>query len=159
LGSGTILREAIKAADILNKAFNVGADIWSVTSFNQLQRDIRATHRENRLRPEKAEKESYVKQCLKNRVGPVIAATDYIQLLADQIRVDISNPYYVLGTDGFGRSDSREALRDFFEVDAKMIAYTALKALCDRGEWGQEALLKARETLKIDAERPNPITR
>ena len=114
LGSGTILREVIGAADILEKDFNVGADIYSVTSFNELHRDMIAVERANRLFPEAKPQQTYVEQCLGESDAPVIAATDYIRLYADQIRSAVHAPYYVLGTDGFGRSDTRVALTRFF---------------------------------------------
>lgn len=157
MGSGTILRQVIKAAELLEQEFDVVSDIWSVTSFNELRRDMESVHRYNRLHPKEKKKLSYVAQCLKNREGPVIAATDYIKLFADQIREDIPNPYYVLGTNGYGRSDSREALRDFFEVDTKMIAYTALKALADQGKISIAKIAEAMKKLKIDADRVEPV--
>ncbi len=158
LGAGAILREVIAAADLLEKEFGVAADVWSVTSFNLLRHDIESTTRYNDLHPEESPKASYVETCLKNQKGPVIAATDYMKLMANQIRQAVKQPYYVLGTDGFGRSDTRSVLRDFFEVDAKMIAYTALKALYDQGDYSKDALIKAMKTLKIDASRPDPRT-
>lgn len=158
LGSGTILREIIQAAEILEATFQVSAHVWSVTSFNELRKDCERVERENRLHPENQPKISYVSQCLSQRSGPIVAATDYIRLYAEQIRQSISQPYVVLGTDGYGRSDSRANLRDFFEVDAKMIAYTALKALADQGEWSQAQLISAREQLKIASDRPDPRT-
>lgn len=157
LGSGTILRESIAAAEILEKEYGVAADIWSVTSFNELRRDIESVARHNRLHPDGKQKESHVKKCLSKREGPVIATTDYIKLFADQIRADVDAPYYVLGTDGFGRSDTRAALRDFFEVDAKMIAYTALKALADSGDFDMAELKKAMKRLGIDPKRMDPL--
>jgi len=157
LGSGTILREAIAAAEILEKDFGVAADIWSVTSFNELRKDVESVARHNRLQVEAKVKQSHVAKCLNGREGPVIAATDYIKLFAEQIRADVPNEYYVLGTDGFGRSDTRVALRDFFEVDAKMIAYTALKALHDEGKLTKAKLVDAQKKLKIDPKRPEPI--
>ncbi len=156
LGSGAILCEVIKAATLLAE-FNVGADIWSVTSFNELGRDGLAVDRENHLHPEQKNKTAYVTKCLENTSGPIIAATDYIRAHADQIRQFVAKPYYVLGTDGFGRSDTRVNLRHHFEVDAKHIAYTALKALVDQGDWTVDALLKAADTLGIDRKKGNPF--
>lgn len=158
LGSGTILREVIAAAELLESQFDVRVDIWSATSFNELRRDIESTARYNRLHPDKPVKESHVSRCLSKRVGPIIAATDYMKLYAEQIRTDIDAPYYVLGTDGFGRSDTREALRDFFEVNANMIAYTSLKALVDLGEFPLADLKKAMKQLGIDPTRPDPTS-
>lgn len=156
LGSGAILNEAIKAAVILEKEFKVTADIWSVTSFNELRKDMETVARHNRLHPD-YKKLCYVEQCFENNAAPVIAATDYLKLNANQIREAIHAPYYVLGTDGFGRSDTREALRDFFEVNANMIAYTALHALFEAGKIDKNALLCAQKKLNIDADRAEPI--
>ncbi len=157
LGSGTILTEAIKAADILEKEFKVAANVWSVTSFNELRKNIEFVERENRLKPSGKSVESHVMHCLKDQAGPVIAATDYMKMNANQIRSAIDAPYYVLGTDGFGRSDTRAALRDFFEVDAKMIAYTALYGLMEKGKLTKKALDDARKQLGIDPNRSEPI--
>lgn len=158
LGSGTIFREVLAAADILAKEYGVGADVYSVTSFNELHRDMIAVERRNRLSPKESPKLTYVEQCLGESATPVIAATDYIRLCADQIRAAVHAPYVVLGTDGFGRSDTRAALRDFFEVDAKMIVYTALKALLDQGEFKAADLVTAMKKLGIDPKRPLPTT-
>lgn len=158
MGSGTILREAIAAAELLQKEFNVSADVWSATSFNELARDMRSIERHNRLNPDKKAKSCYVETVMAGHEGPVIAATDYIKLYAEQIRPAISSSYHVLGTDGFGRSDVRSNLRDFFEVDARMIAYTALKALADDGKLSMKDVVAAKKKLKIDGSRPDPIT-
>jgi pyruvate dehydrogenase E1 component len=159
LGSGAILREVIAAQEILEKQFDIAADVWSVPSFSQLRRDIESIARYNRLHPQAQPKQSYVETCLQHQSGPVIAATDYMKIYADQIRQGIKNkPYYVLGTDGFGRSDTRPMLRNFFEVDAKMIAYTALKALADQNEFDKAMLTRAMEKLTIDPNRPDPWT-
>lgn len=159
LGSGTILNEVIKAAALLEDTFGIAADIWSATSFNELRRDIESVARYNRLHPEATPKVSHVAACLAGTEGPIIAATDYMKLFADQVRQALDRPYYVLGTDGFGRSDTREALRDFFEVDAKQIAYTAIKALVDMGELPHSKAAEALRQLGIDAGRPDPVTR
>ena len=148
LGSGTILREVIAAQALLQDEFSVAANVWSVTSFNELRRDCESVARYNRLHPKSKQKKSHVLDCLGDDQSPVIAATDYMKMYADQIRQDISAPYSVLGTDGFGRSDTRAALRDFFEVDAKMIAYTALKALVDQGDFSVDDLAKAKADLE-----------
>jgi pyruvate dehydrogenase E1 component len=134
LGCGSILREVIEAARMLKEDFAVSADIWSVTSFNELRRDGLETDRENRMHPESIKRESYVTQQLKNQKGPVIAATDYMKLYADQIRSYINAPYVTLGTDGYGRSDTRTQLRHFFEVDAKFVVLASLEALVSAGE-------------------------
>lgn len=157
LGSGTILREAIQAAEILARDFGVAANVWSVTSFNELRKDMESVARHNRLHPNAPARASHVKQCLTGHDGPVIAATDYMKMFADQIRADVPAPYYVLGTDGFGRSDRREALRDFFEVNANMIVYTTLKALADQGQFDAARLVDIMQQLGIDPNRPEPI--
>ena len=114
LGGGAILREVEAAAEMLDKEFNVSADVWSVTSFNELSRDGQDVARHNRLHPAEPPKQSYVEICLGNAEGPVVAATDYMQMYADQIRRFVPGQYYVLGTDGYGRSDTRAKLRKFF---------------------------------------------
>lgn len=159
LGSGAILREVIKAAEILENDYGVAADIWGVTSFNELRRDKDSAERYNRLHPTaKKQRKAYITECLEDREGPVIAATDYMRLFADQVRSAVPGDYHVLGTDGFGRSDSRPNLRDFYEVNAAMIVHTTLKALVDRGEIKLDVLKKAMKQLKIDAKRPDPWT-
>jgi pyruvate dehydrogenase E1 component len=158
LGSGTILLEVLEAAKLLAEDFQVGADIWSVTSFNQLTREARDIERWNSFHPNEKPKEAYVTSCLKDTKGPVIAATDYIRQYSDQIRGFIGQKKYItLGTDGFGRSDSRKELRYFFEVDRYYIAYTALKALADEGSIPIEKLLAAREKYRINPDKPNPL--
>src|SRR5579862_8292452 len=131
LGSGTILREAIAAADLLRNDFGVGADIWSVPSFTQLRRDGIDTERWNMLHPTEPQRRSYVETCLADRPGPVVAATDYIRAFADQIRPYVPRRYRVLGTDGYGRSDYRERLRSFFEIDRHYITVAALRSLAE----------------------------
>ena len=135
MGCGTILREVLASAEILERDYSVAADVWSVTSFTELARDGNTIERWNRLHPEAAPRVSWVEQCLRDHAGPVVAATDYVRAFADPIRAWVNRPYTVLGTDGFGRSDTRELLRRFFEVDRAHITVAALKALAD-----QEAL-------------------
>ncbi len=156
LGSGTILREVIAAAAILEKDYKISADIWSVTSFNQLRREALSVSRWNLLHPEEPAKLSYVETCLKDRKGPVIASTDYMKIIADQIREFIPNRYCVLGTDGFGRSDTREKLRYFFEVDRHYVVVAALKALADEGKIPASQVTKAIQAFAIDPEKPEP---
>ena len=158
LGSGTILREVMAAAELLAKDFNVAADVWSVTSFNELRRDGLDCERWNMLHPEKKRRISYVEQCLAPRSGPAIAATDYIKSYADQIRPYVSARYKVLGTDGFGRSDTRKKLRRFFEVDRYYVAVAALKALADDGAIAAKEVNRAIKLYKIDPDKPNPVT-
>jgi pyruvate dehydrogenase E1 component len=156
MGSGTILREALAAAEILEKEYGVTADIWSVTSFNELRREGLEVARWNLLHPSEAPRLSYVEQCLKDRQGPVVAASDYMKLFADQIRQFVPRRYTVLGTDGFGRSDTREKLRRFFEVDRQHIAVAALKSLAEEGKVSTEKVAQAIDKFGIDPERPNP---
>ena len=158
LGSGTILREAIAAAELLASDFGVAADVWSATSFNELARDGRDCERFNRLHPEAEPRASWVEQCLSDTRGPVVAATDYKRTFAEQIRAFVPRRYAVLGTDGFGRSDSRENLRRFFEVDRHHIAVAALKALADDGELPRAKIGEAIAKYGIDADAPNPAT-
>ena len=158
LGSGTILREVIAAGDILKKEYDVNADIWSVTSFTELRREAMSIQRWNMLHPEKKAKASHVENCFKGRDGPVIAATDYMKIYADQIREYVPGCYRVLGTDGFGRSDTREKLRRFFEVDRYYIVVATLKALADEGKIDKQKVAQAIKQFKIDPERPDPVT-
>ncbi len=156
LGAGTILREVEAAADILREQYGIEADVWSVTSFNELRRDGMDAERWNMLHPEDKPRQSWVAQCLDGRSGPVVAATDYMKIYADQIRPYISAPYKVLGTDGFGRSDSRAKLREFFEVDRRFVTLAALKALADAGELEVSVVSKAMQEFGISADKVNP---
>ena len=158
MGSGTILREVREAAKILRDEFNVGADVWSVTSFNELRRDGLAVERSNRLHPGQKPAKSYVEECLAGRKGPVIASTDYMKLFAEQIRQWVpSKEFKVLGTDGFGRSDSRKKLRHFFEVDRHFVVLAALEALADRGEIEPKVVADAIVKFGINPEKRNPL--
>lgn len=158
LGSGTILNEVIAAAELLEKDFGVTADIWSVTSFSELRKEALAVERDNVLHPSAPAKQTYVAKCLSDRVGPVIAATDYIRLNADQIRGFIKQNYVVLGTDGYGRSDTREQLRQFFEVNRFYIVIASLHALCAEGVVSAKEIEQALAKYSIDAKKPNPFT-
>lgn len=158
LGAGTILREVIAAADLLEKEYGVVADIWSVTSFNQLRREALQVSRWNMLHPAANAKLSYVTTCLKNRKGPVIASSDYMKIVADQIREFVPGRYCVLGTDGFGRSDTREKLRNFFEVDRHYITVAALKALAEEGAIPVEQVAQSIQVLGIDPDKPDPVS-
>ncbi len=159
LGSGTILREVIAGAELLEKDYGISADIWSVTSFNQLRRDGLDTQRWNTLHPEDTPRQSYVAQCLKDRSGPVVAATDYMKAYADQIRAFLPTPHYaVLGTDGFGRSDTRRALRRHFEVDRNYVAVAALNALADQELVSRAKVAEAIKRYGVDPEKPNPTS-
>ncbi len=159
LGSGTILREVIAAAELLERDFDVSADIWSVTSFNELRRESLAVERWNMLHPEQEPRISHLQACLKDRDGPVIAATDYIKLFSDQIcRFLRGRHVATLGTDGFGRSDTREQLRKFFEVDRNYVAVAAMKALSDTEAVPPSKVSEAISKYGIDPEKPDPTT-
>jgi pyruvate dehydrogenase E1 component len=157
LGSGTIFREVLAAADMLSSDFGVAADVWSVPSFTELRREGLDVDRWNRLHPNEEPKRSYVETMLADRPGPVIASTDYIKAFADQIRPFIDRRYAVLGTDGFGRSDYRKALRRFFEVDRYFVALTALHALAQDGLVPKDRVAEAITKYDIDPEKPNPM--
>jgi pyruvate dehydrogenase E1 component len=158
MGSGTILREVLAAAKLLNDDFGIPSDIWSVTSFNELRRDALATERWNQLHPEDEPRKSYLENCLAGRKGPYVAATDYMKIVPDQVQRWIPGSYITLGTDGYGRSDDRDALRQFFEVDERYIAVTALKALADDGVLDQKTVSEAIRKYGIDPDKPDPVT-
>ena len=158
LGSGTILREVEAAADLLRAEFGVESEVFSVTSFNELRRDCLAVDRWNLLHPEEAPRTSWVESLLGDSDVPVVAATDYMKAFADQIRQWVPAPYRVLGTDGFGRSDTREMLRGFFEVDRRFVAVAALKALADAQVLSAKEVADAIRSLGIDPEKPDPVT-
>jgi len=157
MGSGTILREAIEAAALLEKDFGVTADIWSCPSYNELRRDGFDAERWNRLHPEETQRKAYVTELLEDRQGPVIAATDYVRAYADQIRAFVPATFTVLGTDGFGRSDTRANLRRFFEVDRYYIAHAAIAALAKDGKMTGKDVARAIKQYKIDPEKANPV--
>jgi pyruvate dehydrogenase E1 component len=157
-GSGTILREVIAAGEMLEKEWKVPADIWSVTSFSELRREALAVDRWNERHPEEKPRSSYLESCLANGAGPYVAATDYIKTVADQIRQWVPGVYRVLGTDGFGRSDGRAALRDHFEVDRRSIVVSALKALVDQEALDAETVAKAIAKYRIDPDKPDPVS-
>jgi pyruvate dehydrogenase E1 component len=157
LGSGAILGESLAAADLLEEDFDIQADVWSVTSFNELSREGRTTARWNTLHPEEEQKTNYVTQCLKEEKGPVIAATDYVANYADQIRAFVPQHYVVLGTDGFGRSGTRAQLREFFEVDRYYIAVAAIKALADDNTVPSSTVSDALSRYGINSNKPNPV--
>ncbi|MGD9860891.1 MULTISPECIES: pyruvate dehydrogenase (acetyl-transferring), homodimeric type [Marinobacterium] len=158
MGCGSILREVREAANILRDEFGVEADVWSTTSINELRRDAQAVSRWNLLHPEEDVRKSYVEECLEGREGPVIASTDYIRLYADQLREYIPRRYKVLGTDGFGRSDTRGKLREFFEVNRYYVTVAALKALQEEGKLEASVVAKAIQKFNINPEKPAPWT-
>jgi pyruvate dehydrogenase E1 component len=158
MGSGTILREVLGAAELLMDDFGIPTDIWSVTSFNELRRDALEVERWNHLHPESEPRKCYIEQAFADRPGPYIAATDYMKIVADQIQRWVPGQFISLGTDGYGRSDARAALRQHFEVDKRFIAVSALKALADEGTLDQKTVTQAIEKYGIDPERPDPVT-
>ncbi|HEC73761.1 MAG TPA: pyruvate dehydrogenase (acetyl-transferring), homodimeric type [Methylophaga aminisulfidivorans] len=157
MGSGTILREVEAAAELLEKDWKVSADVWSATSMNELVRDGMNTDRYNRLHPTADKKRSYLAECLDDETGVVVAATDYMRMYAEQIRPWIKSSYTVLGTDGFGRSDTREALRNFFEVDRYHVVVATLNALADEGQVKYEVVADAITKYNISADAINPV--
>jgi pyruvate dehydrogenase E1 component len=157
LGSGSILREVEAGAELLRNDFGVESEVWSVTSFNELRRDGLAADRFNMMHPTEPPRRPFVEASLDGHTGPVIASSDYVKSFADQIRSFVGRPYRVLGTDGFGRSDRRETLRHFFEVNRYFVAVAALKSLSELGELPPETVRQALERYKIDPDKPNPV--
>ena len=156
IGAGTILREVEAAAEILERDYKTGANVWSMTSANELQRDGKAAARWNMLHPGEPPKVPFVTRCLRDAAGPVIAATDYIKAYSDQIREFVPAPYVTLGTDGYGRSDTRSRLRRFFEVSREYIVVAALKALADQGRLNPAEVGKAMQALGVRPDKLNP---
>ena len=158
LGSGTIFREVIAAAELLKNDWGVDADLWGCPGFTELARNGNDVTRWNLLNPTSKPKLSHVEQCLNDTRGPIIAATDYVRVYAEQIRPFLNRRYVTLGTDGFGRSDTREALRHFFEVDRRWVTIAALKALADEGTIERKTVAEAIAKYGIDINKPNPVT-
>jgi pyruvate dehydrogenase E1 component len=157
LGSGTILREVEAAAELLESDWKVSSNVWSATSMNELARDGQAVERYNRLNPEAEKKRSYVAECLDDEKGVVIASTDYIRQYSEQIRPWVKSAYTVLGTDGFGRSDTRDKLRSFFEVDRFHVVIATLNTLANEGQIGHDVVTKAIKKYNINTEALNPV--
>jgi pyruvate dehydrogenase E1 component len=155
-GSGPILRESLRAQDLLATRYNVSSDVWSVTSYKQLRRDALAATRYNRLHPNDDPRKSYLQEALEGATGPFIAASDYVTLVPEQVRSWIPGDYVVLGTDGFGRSEGRKDLRRFFEVDAENITITSLEALARAGRVSKSVVRQAIQDLGVDPDKPNP---
>ena len=158
IGSGAILREVLAAAELLESDYGVAADVWSATSFTELRRDGMRAERWNLLHPSEPMRRSHVAWCLGERQGPVVAASDYVKLFADQIRAYVPRRYVTLGTDGYGRSDTRAALRRFFEVDRHFVALCALKALADEGVMPGSSVCDAIERYGVDPEKSDPLS-
>ena len=156
-GSGPILNEVLRAQQILSEQYGIGSDVWSVTSYSELCRDASMALRWNRLHPSDKPKRSYLETALDKLTGPFIAASDNVRLVPDQIRSWVPGPYHVLGTDGFGRSETREELRRHFEIDGECVAYTTLVALAQQGQFDKKKLPKALKDLGIDPEKVEPL--
>ena len=156
MGSGAILREVEKAAHLLEKDFKIYCDVWSVTSFSELRRESLEIDRWNELNPEKKRKSSYLEKLLSKQEGPFIAATDYMKMVPDQIQKWVPGIYKTLGTDGYGRSDGRAALREHFEVDARFIMLSTLNALAEKGDIEKRDVVKAIKKYKIDPKKISP---
>jgi pyruvate dehydrogenase E1 component len=157
MASGSILPEVVAAAELLEADYCVAADVWSVTSFGELRKDGIACDRWNLLHPADEPRAPYVTEQLAPHRGPVIAASDYMRAYPDLIRNWVPRRYTVLGTDGFGRSDTRAALREFFEVDKRYVTLAALRSLVDEGEASPETLAGAIKHLEIDPDKPSPL--
>lgn len=155
-GSGPILNEVVRAQKLLAEKFGVEADVWSVTSYNELKRDAQSANRWNRLHPDQKPKVGYIEQALSGLKGPFISSSDNVQLVAEQIRPYVPGTYVVCGTDGFGRSETREALRRHFEIDAESVAYSTLVALAKDGKFDAKKLPQALKDLGIDSEKVDP---
>ena len=158
LGSGPLMREVLAAAELLKKDWGIEPGIWNVTSFSELRREAEAVERWNLTHPDETPRVSYLEESLSKNVVPTVAVSDYIKLVSDQIRPYVPGPYYCLGTDGFGRSDTREGLRRFFEVDRYYVVLTAVKALVHAGELEAGMVDAVLEKYGLDPEKPNPVT-
>ncbi len=158
LGSGPLLGEVLAAAKLLKKDWNIEPGIWNVTSFSELRREAEETERWNTTHPDKKQKKSHLEKRLSKHAVPTVAVSDYVKMVAEQIGPYVPGPYYALGTDGFGRSDTRENLRRFFEVDRYYIVLTAVRALVLDGKMETTAVKKAMKKYKLSPEKPSPIT-
>ncbi|HYU26870.1 MAG TPA: pyruvate dehydrogenase (acetyl-transferring), homodimeric type, partial [Thermoanaerobaculia bacterium] len=157
LGSGPLLREALRAQDLLADRFGVASDVWSVTSYRELRRDALAAERWNRLHPDEPARSCHLWTLLADERGPFVAVSDFVRQVPEQIARWLPGRLIALGTDGFGRSETRESLRRFFEVDAESIAYAALHALADEDHFERAALRHARDELGLDPDQPDPM--
>jgi pyruvate dehydrogenase E1 component len=157
-GSGTILNEVLRAQNILKEKYNIGTDVWSVTSYSELCRASMAAQRWNQLHPTEPPKKSHLMEVLAGNNGPYIAASDNVRLVPDQIRQWVPGKYTILGTDGFGRSDTRPTLRRHFEIDAECMAYTSLQSLAEYGAFDKNRLPEVLKELGIDPDKVDPRT-
>jgi pyruvate dehydrogenase E1 component len=158
LGSGSLINETLKAADLLKQDWGISPGVWNVTSFSELRREAEETERWNLIHPDKQQKKSHLEKLLSNNIVPTVAVSDYVKMVAEQIGPYVPGDYYALGTDGFGRSDTRENLRHFFEVDRYYIVLTAIRALANAGEVDNSMSNKVIKKYGIDPNKPSPIT-
>ncbi|MAJ50261.1 MAG: pyruvate dehydrogenase (acetyl-transferring), homodimeric type [Flammeovirgaceae bacterium] len=158
LGSGPLMREALEAASLLKKDWGIEPGIWNVTSFSELRRNAEETERWNLMHPEDKQKKSHIEKCLSTNAVPTIAVSDYVKMVSEQIGPYVPGPYYALGTDGFGRSETRESLRRFFEVDRFYIVLTAIRALANENKIEMSMVEKVMSKYNLDSEKPSPIT-
>ncbi len=158
LGSGPLMGETLAAADLLKRDWNIDPGVWNVTSFSELRRNAEETERWNLIHPESKQRQSHLEKCLSKHRVPTVAVSDYVKMLSEQIGPYVPGPYYALGTDGFGRSDTRENLRHFFEIDRYYITLAAIRALAIEGKVDISKAEKAIEKYNIDPEKPSPIT-
>jgi len=156
LGSGPILNEVIRAQKLLADKYGVEADVWSVTSYNELKREAQSVARWNRLHPDQKPRVSYIEQTVSGLKGPFISSSDNVQLVAEQIRPYVPGQYVVCGTDGFGRSETRENLRRHFEIDAECVAFSTLTALAKEGRFDAKKLPQVMKDLGLDSEKVDP---
>ena len=159
LGSGPILNEVIAASKLLKNDWGIDSDVWSVTSYSELHKDAEEINRWNLLNPNKKNRVSYLDECLIDSNGPVIACSDYVKLVAEQISPYVNCDFTSIGTDGFGRSGTRDELRDFFEIDKFYIALAAINSLYKQGKIKQEKVNEVINKYKIDSDRVNPLKR
>ena len=158
LASGSMVNEVLAASQLLKEDWQIDSDVWSVTSFSELHREAEDKSRWNILHPNEANKQSYVGASLISEDGPVVAVSDYVKLVAEQIAPYINCPFVALGTDGFGRSETRDKLRNFFEVNRYYIVMTALESLSNEGKVDKAKVMDAIKKYKLDPEKPNPVT-
>ena len=158
LGSGPLMNEVMFAADLLKEDWGIEPGVWNVTSFSELRRDSEIISRWNLVHPGSTPKQSHLEKCLSVNQVPTIAVSDYVKMVSEQIAPYVPGSYYSLGTDGFGRSDTRENLRRFFEIDRYYIVLTAIRALVDSGEFEKNMIEKVMKKYNLDPEKPNPIT-
>ena len=156
LGSGPLMEEALKAAKLLKEDWGIDPGVWNVTSFSELRRDAEETERWNLMHPEEEQKKSHLEMCLSKNSVPTVAVSDYVKMVSEQIGPYVPGPYYTLGTDGFGRSDSRQRLREFFEVDAKTIVQTSVYALHKLEIITKQKLDSIYKKLGVKKDKPNP---